>query len=481
MSQSIHSLTQEEIYKAAVEFYNAKQKEKLERLFAQYLKNSYDSRLWKLYLQHTKNLSLPHNKMMEVFDFILHHFEHAYDAFDFVIGAIEHIDQSDESDSFKAEQVRRVYHQFLKVPMENLTKLWLQYEAWELSINRLSARTFTESVQPAYLSAHTLYQKAAGFLKNEKIFELIDLELENLMKLSKSQLDGRLSYVFSFLSGKTQKTEIFEILKTIYIGGNKKFTGEKEDAVLEKHINTVSQDSSLLSIWFSFFYKRDFFNFKNTTHINLIFVNYLLFAVQNKGVEEFRRKFEEIKEGYKEQIDFHVFLKAAEIEYMYCKSDCKGFDILMDAIKTFGDSSLLNEASLDILLRFHEEEKAVLFFKKAAKTRRMYDMIAGSTFKTGDLVYFTELLLQKESAIKNQEILKNAKVDPRETAEKAPNETGSKAVLNKITKTLEYLDLTFSTSTVAKVDLSVIPSLPYEENFVSNINLDKLIEILQKS
>lgn len=462
-------LSQDDIYKSAVDFFNNKQKSKLENLFSQYLKSSYDIRLWKLYLQHTKNLSLPHGKMLEVYYFILQHFEHGYNIFDFVTGCISEIDQSDESDTIKHEEIRKVYHQFLKLPMENLTKLWIQYEEWEFLVNRLNARTHIEANQPLYLNALSLYQKISQCLKKENFYEVLDIELENLMKLLKSQFDTRIAFIFKYLETKSNK-EHLEILKTIYVP---KCYDIKKDA---KTIRDLAADSVLLSIWFSFYFKQDFFKLEDGEFLNISLVNYMHFIVQTKGMDVFRERFDELIVTYEDSIEYQVYICAAEIEFMFDKENNRAYELFSEAPKKFGECNLLNEKIVELLIKYNKTEELTILFKKLAKTEKMYNIMTDYMFKVGNIAYFKDLLLQKESAKKNKELLKKVPAKTNLDAEK-----GSKAVLSKILSTFEYLNLSFAKVNVDTFDLSKIRQIPEEENYFTGVNLDKLIEIILKS
>ena len=95
------SLTSDDIYHAAKDLFNKKDKINIEKLFGKYLKASYDYRLWKIYLSYTKTLNLSHDKIMDVYFYILNHFEYGYDNYDFIIACIEELDKSEIADSIK--------------------------------------------------------------------------------------------------------------------------------------------------------------------------------------------------------------------------------------------------------------------------------------------------------------------------------------------------------------------------------------------
>ena len=460
------SFSADDIYKSAADFYNKKDKENLEQLFSKYLVSSFDTRLWKIYLQHTKNLGLKKTQMKEVFVFVLKHFENNYYAYEFIREYIEELDNSDESDSYKNEQIREIYHQFLKIPMENLTKLWSQYEAWEISINKLYARTFLENMQPFYLNALNVYQRLSSLIENNNYLQVLDVELENPLKLEKVKFNERILFVFNFFTGRTNKIDHLTILKTFYLPEALRLKND------EKEIKELANKSTLLSYWFSFIFKRDFFNLQVENNFTLTAINYLNFIIYKSGMEEFRKEFKRIKEAYVERMEYHLYLFVAETEFTIGNKEI-GYETLIEANRIFEEGNVLNEKIVEILLKAGEVDKMTVFFKKMNKTARMYDLAIKNAFRTGNFIFYRELLQQKQDAIKNRELLEV--VQQRKMIKAA---SGTQGVLNGILRTFEYSNLTLTTEKTNKNILRKVPSLPEEENIFKAVDLDKLVEII---
>lgn len=461
------SLTSDDIYHAAKDLFNKKDKINIEKLFGKYLKASYDYRLWKIYLSYTKTLNLSHDKIMDVYFYILNHFEYGYDNYDFIIACIEELDKSEIADSIKNEKIRNIYQQFLKIPMNNLNKLWNQYETWEININRLSAKNIIEQQQLLYLNALNVYQKISPYLQTNAYFNIFDIELENPLKLTKKNFETRISFVFQYFLCLIPKKENIEILKTLYLPN---VYNSKKD--LEK-LKNLSSTSLLLSFWFSFFYKIDLFNLNSNTNFTLIAINYLNFFIQNKSLKEFRDMFNHISTSFTD-IKPHLYIFVAETEYMLNNPD-EAYKIMVKAYEKFGDNNLLNEKFIELLIKYNDTEKIKIFFKKLVKTEKMYDMMMNYEFRKGCFNNYQTILLQKQDAIKNNELLDNVSIALSPIAFK-----GTQGVIQSIIKTFEYLDLTFSGTFNTKNILKKLPILPDNENIFKNIDINALIQLLTK-
>ena len=170
----------------------------------------------------------------------------------------------------------------------------------------------------------------------------------------------------------------------------------------------------------------------------------------------------------------HLYIFVAETEYMLNNPD-EAYKIMVKAYEKFGDNNLLNEKFIELLIKYNDTEKIKIFFKKLVKTEKMYDMMMNYEFRKGCFNNYQTILLQKQDAIKNNELLDNVSIALSPIVFK-----GTQGVIQSIIKTFEYLDLTFSGTFNTKNILKKLPILPDNENIFKNIDINALIQLLTK-
>ncbi|ORD94588.1 RNA14 [Enterospora canceri] len=457
----------DEVYATATELFNKKDNLNLEKVFSKYLKSSYDYRLWRLYLSYTRRLDLKSEQVLDVFYFVLNHFEHGYDNYEFITEAVDELEKGDLAESSKNEKIRRIYQQFLRIPMARLSQLWASYEAWEISVNRMSAKSILEQHQPFYLNALSVYQKMATGIQKDAYFGVLDVEVENLLKLPKKEHRSRLLAVFSYFEGRVASTEALEVLKTIYVEDCYDPVGDAG------RLRRLASSSVLLSYWFSFNYKADFFNLKEKAHFALTAVNFLNYQIQFQGLATFRAEFDRICATFPEAVTPHLHIFAAETEHPI--ESRRAYEIMVKAHEKFGDNSLLNEKFLELLIRNNDADNLTVFFRKLAKTEKMYDMMLDYEFRRGSFVRYKELLLRKQEALKNREMLER-----NEGGRAGSRAAGTQGVVSSCMGSFEYLDLTFKGQIDIRRILKKLPKVPEEENLFVDVSINKLIELIQK-
>ena len=99
------------------------------------------------------------------------------------------------------------------------------------------------------------------------------------------------------------------------------------------------------------------------------------------------------------------------------------------------DKLLINNDSYYHVTEF---EKFDNDFKKLVKTEKMYDMMMNYEFRKGCFNNYQTILLQKQDAIKNNELLDNVSIALSPIAFK-----GTQGVIQSIIKTFEYLEYIF--------------------------------------
>jgi len=57
------------------------------------------------------------------------------------------------------DALRKVYHRAVQVPLENVERLWQELEAFETSLNRITAKKFMADLSPAHMQARTVLRQ----------------------------------------------------------------------------------------------------------------------------------------------------------------------------------------------------------------------------------------------------------------------------------------------------------------------------------
>lgn len=124
----------------------------------------------------------------------------------------------------KIDMIRDLYKQMLKIPFDNLEKMWNRYTQWEQDVNSLTARKFIGELSAEYMKARSLYQEWCNVTKGlrrtllmslksaskhsvphpdrldvEQLYIWLDWlrwELENKLELDEGALHQRITYVY---------------------------------------------------------------------------------------------------------------------------------------------------------------------------------------------------------------------------------------------------------------------------------------------
>jgi cleavage stimulation factor subunit 3 len=54
------------------------------------------------------------------------------------------------------DMVRKAYQRAVQTPLDNIEKLWSDYEAFEVKLNRITAKKFMSELSPAYMQARSV-------------------------------------------------------------------------------------------------------------------------------------------------------------------------------------------------------------------------------------------------------------------------------------------------------------------------------------
>lgn len=445
--------TQASLHKHALSLYNSKNNKELEKLFAKYLKRSYDLSFWNLYIEYVKRVSIKKVNICDVYSFVLNHFEHSYWTFSLFREYIAELSNLDD-DALKAEKIRKTYQRAFSSPMHGLSQLWGDYEKWESSVNKSTARGFIEQVQPVYNNTYSTYQRLLPFIQNDEYFKILDIEIENPLKLSKSIHTGRLNFLFNFYISKFPGTEALYFLQTFY---------------LKDMIKVEKPQTLFLSVWFSFLYRKNFFDFDNKEFFDLICINYFNWTIKNEGIETFRLKFAEVKD----RVGPHVFIYAANVEYYQGGSKETAYKVFQEVFTGHPANTLVCEEFFRLFIKIGDDDNIRSLFKKLGKTEAMWNQMIEYEFLHGDIEQYKSFILMNQEAGRKQEILPAAPFVLRKVKAE-----GCQGIYESVVENFGFLDLQFSTEDLLTEFLSRLPKIGTKENIFANLDTSNVIELL---
>lgn len=464
----LNPANQDYLFAYATKLYQNGENKDLEKLFSKFLKKSYDSRFWNLYVEYVNKVSTKKVNLIDVYAFVVNHFDCSYISYDYVSGYIRELINSDEDNS-NVELIRKTYHKAM-VPMHNLGLLWNEYEKWEIKLNKLTAKTFIDQIQPIYNLSFNTYQRLLPFIETNQFFKIFDIELENPLKLQKKNFDLRLNFLFNFYINKFPTSSPLLFLYSFYLKDFAKEALMKDspnrDTIPTEKIATLSP---FLSIWYSFLYNKDFFNFNDIRNQDLILINFLNWTLKNEGIETFRRKFSERKD----KASSYVFIYVAKAEFYQGGDKEACYQIFTEAFEKFKDDSQVNEQFFKLFLSIGDDDNIRRLFKKLLKTEVMWDLMIDYEFLYGDLESYHTLLVQKQTELNNKEVLPPAPIQLLKIKNK-----GTQGVYESTFKSFGFLDLQINTNDIISDFISKLPELDYRENALSNLDKQKVVDLL---
>ncbi|KAI5170265.1 cleavage stimulation factor subunit 3 [Pancytospora epiphaga] len=445
--------SQDSLYKHGMDLYNNKNNKELEILFQKFLRNSYDLRFWRLYIEYVKRVSVRKAKIIDVYKFVLDHFKYSYFMADLIQEYIMEL-SNNKDEIVKDEEIRKKYQKVFGTPMDKLTQLWGEYEKWEYSVNKGAARGFIEQSQAIYTHTNAVYQKMLPFIQTDNYFKILDIELENPLKLTKVELSSRLSFVFNFYISKFPTAEGLYFLRSFYL----------EESMKDEKPRTL-----FLSIWYSFLYKNNLFDFSDTERFDLVCINHFNWLIKNSGLEAFRTRFQDVKE----RVGPHVYIYVANAEYYQGGSKEQAYQVFQEIFTKDPEDSLVCEEFFKLFIKIGDDENIRSLFKKLGKTEKMWEMMIEHEYLYGDIVEYKGLVMMQQEAIKRKEVL-----PPAPVAIRKDRAEGTKDVYETVKRSFGYLNLQLSNSSVIETFLEKLPKLNEVENIFANISTEAIVELL---
>ncbi|KAM0678965.1 Cleavage stimulation factor subunit 3 [Binucleata daphniae] len=407
---------------------------KLKLYFESNLKISCDIRLFKTYLKYINNVQShvqsQQINLYEVYEFIFKRMRFHWDIYPFINQYINILNNdANVSESDKICKTRGLYHKFLSTPMLNFSQLWKDYENFENSLNRTTAKKIISDILPFYQKAFRLYSVYKDILNISKeyfqdrltmdvFYNLMEVEERNIPDYDKNTLLERIDFIYSFYAEKYSNEEIYfcwseyfskqtKVVENQMQNNTNKYNNATVQDICRKGINAMPNNLFFIC-YASLTSKTNFFTetFANKTSnlidelennlesmqnekSDLILINYLSFEYKTNGIDAFRSVF---KRYIEKEIGPHVFVYVANIEYYTLQNKEIPFRIYMKALQKYTNSLFLQESFIDFLLKTNDLMNARAFFDKFTKTESVckkmmeYEMMFGSIDKYRDLI-----------------------------------------------------------------------------------------------
>ncbi|KAJ7182033.1 Suf-domain-containing protein [Mycena filopes] len=140
-----------------------------EELFQKFLPTSASIELWNSYLTvvrhkntHTTR-AIARENIGKAFEFAVKNIGHDRDSGPMWAEYIQFLNAAEGSSAWDASQkvevLRKTYHRCVQIPLDNVESLWSQYEAFEMGLNKTTAKKFLTDLSPAHMHARAVLRQ----------------------------------------------------------------------------------------------------------------------------------------------------------------------------------------------------------------------------------------------------------------------------------------------------------------------------------
>ncbi|KAF8173783.1 hypothetical protein K438DRAFT_1610401 [Mycena galopus ATCC 62051] len=137
-----------------------------EELLNKFLRTSPSVELWKFYLDYVRRVNAgptTRDTMRKAYDFALAHVGQDRDSGSIWEEYIQFLNSAESSNTWETQQkmdaLRKVYHRAVQIPLDNVEQLWTQLEAFEMGLNKITAKKFMSELSPAHMQARTVLRQ----------------------------------------------------------------------------------------------------------------------------------------------------------------------------------------------------------------------------------------------------------------------------------------------------------------------------------
>ncbi|EMD41132.1 hypothetical protein CERSUDRAFT_43736 [Gelatoporia subvermispora B] len=136
----------------------------VEALFKRFLNRSPFVELWKLYLTYVRRrLNTGPNArdaIRQSYEFAINRVGQDKDSTEIWMDYIQFLKSAETTTTWEEQQkmdaVRKAYHRAVQIPVENVKKLWEEYQEFENGLNKITAKKFLSDLQEGHMQARTV-------------------------------------------------------------------------------------------------------------------------------------------------------------------------------------------------------------------------------------------------------------------------------------------------------------------------------------
>ncbi|KAJ7738637.1 Suf-domain-containing protein [Mycena metata] len=137
-------------------------------LLNRFLHASPSTELWNLYLTYVRRINSPtssagRENVRKAYEFALENIGQDRDSGPMWAGYIQFLSAGEGNSAWDASQkieaLRKTYHRCVQIPLDNVELLWSQYEAFEMGLDKITAKKFISHLSPAHMQARTVLRQ----------------------------------------------------------------------------------------------------------------------------------------------------------------------------------------------------------------------------------------------------------------------------------------------------------------------------------
>ncbi|GJJ07957.1 hypothetical protein Clacol_002164 [Clathrus columnatus] len=142
-----------------------------EALFNRFLRPSPSVQLWKFYLTYVRRMNADpstRDMVIKAYEFSLLYIGQDKDSSEIWREYLDFLKAGETHNTWEEQQkmdaLRRVYQRVVQIPLENLEQLWSEYNAFEVGLNKITARKFIQDLSKAYMTAKEALKQVRSHL-----------------------------------------------------------------------------------------------------------------------------------------------------------------------------------------------------------------------------------------------------------------------------------------------------------------------------
>lgn len=370
----------------------------VQKIYQQRLQSMVNVDLWKSYLEY---LSQRKSQEADYRDIMIKAYELAIDKIGLDISSTwvwhKYLDflkgwktVSTFDEGQKMISLRAVYQKVVVNPIHQFETMWSEYDAYEKSLNQITAIKLLSERQAAYMIARRVYSERkqkveklsktllavppstkflSAKLKQQLLLwkSYIDWEKANPLRLNEAELEKRIVFAYD------QCLEIFRHYPELWLHyiQYKLFKNKTDDAtvIYEKAI-AAANNSNLLSFSYADFLegrnkmpeaKAVYENIiKHSVDPTLAYIHYMKFARRVNGLDEVRSVFRKARCDSK--CTYHIFIANALMQY-HCGEGIKlAYNLFILGRKKYPDNKKFLMHYLDFLTHINRDNDSQLLF-----------------------------------------------------------------------------------------------------------------------